>query len=87
MRTSAVAAECFFERRTSAMTRAFGSPKTPRTVLRGRNPRKAYASHNRRCRFDLLAMRKSSQFRATQKTSFFIREILDLSLQFTHTTS
>jgi len=34
-----------------------------------------------------LAMRKSSQFRATQKTSFFIREILDLSLQFTHTTS
>jgi len=41
----------FFERRTRMMTRAFGSPKTPRTVGSGRKPGNAYASHSRRCRF------------------------------------
>ncbi len=34
-------AACFFERRTSVITRAFGSPKTPRTVASGRNPANA----------------------------------------------
>src|SRR5215475_14221443 len=38
----------FFDRRTS---RAFGSPKTPRTVGCTRNPLNAYVSHNRRTRF------------------------------------
>jgi hypothetical protein len=87
VRSSAAAAERFFERRIRVMTRAFGSPNTPRTVLSGRNPGKAYASHSRRCRFAELAIGKSSQFRAAQKTPFFTREMLDLLPQFTHTTS
>jgi hypothetical protein len=82
VRRSAATAERFFERRTRLMTRAFGSPSTPRTVLCGRNPGKAYASHSRRCRFVELAIRKSSQFRATQETSFFTRQTLDLPPQF-----
>jgi hypothetical protein len=87
VRPSAAAAERFFERRTRVMTRAFGSPNTPRTVLCGRNAGKAYASHSRRCRFAELAIGKSSQFRAAQKTPLFTREMLDSSLQLTHTTS
>jgi hypothetical protein len=87
VRRSAATAERFFERRTRLMTRAFGSPSTPRTVLCGRNPGKAYASHSRRCRFVELAIRKSSQFRATQETSFFTRQTLDLPPQLNHTTS
>ena len=43
------------------MTRAFGSPKTPRTACRGRTPGNAYASHSRRCRFRELAIGTSSQ--------------------------
>jgi len=85
LRSTTATAERFFERRTRMMTRAFGSPNTPRTVLCGRNPGKAYASHSRRRRFAELAIRKSSQFRATEKTPFFTREMLDLPPQFTHT--
>jgi len=45
----------FFERRAGVTTRAFGSPNTPRTVGSGWKPGKAYASQNRRFRFDELA--------------------------------
>src|SRR5262249_47363135 len=41
---------CFFDRRTRLTSRAFGSPKTPRTVGCTRNPPNAYVSHNRRSR-------------------------------------
>jgi hypothetical protein len=44
----------FFERRRSVMTRAFGSPNTPRTMGRGRNTGKAYASRSRRFRLAAL---------------------------------
>ena len=43
------AARRFFPRRCRRMTRAFGSPKMPRTVGAGRKPGKRYASHKRRC--------------------------------------
>lgn len=43
-------AECFFERRTSVMTRTMGSPKIPRTLDSGRKLGNRYAS---RRRFDL----------------------------------
>jgi len=52
----AIATDSFFERRTRLITRALGSPKTPRTVVVGRNPENAYASHNRRARFFGVAM-------------------------------
>ena len=48
----------FFARRASVMMRAFGSPKTPRTVGWGRKPGNVYVSHRRRCRFDELAIGK-----------------------------
>ncbi len=54
--STTAAADVFFERRTRVMTRAFGSPKTPRTVGCGRKPGNAYASHSRRCRFAELAI-------------------------------
>ena len=54
--SAATAADRFFECRTRVMTRAFGSPNTPRTVGCGRNPSNAYASHSRRCRFVELAI-------------------------------
>jgi predicted dehydrogenase len=41
------------------MTRAFGSPKTPRTVGCGRKPGNAYASHSRRFRFAGVAIQTS----------------------------
>src|SRR5262252_4545456 len=47
---AATAAGRFFERRLSVITRAFGSPKMPRTVGAGRKPGKQYASHSRRVR-------------------------------------
>jgi len=56
LRSATAAAGRFFERRSRVMTRAFGSPKMPRTVGCGRNPRKAYASHSRRRRFAELAI-------------------------------
>jgi hypothetical protein len=58
MRSTATIADRFFERRLRAMTRAFGSPKTPRTVGSGRNPGNAYASQSRRDRFAVLAIAK-----------------------------
>jgi hypothetical protein len=62
MRSTTAAAERFFERRSRVMTRALGSPKTPRTVGRGRKPRNAYVSHSRRIRFVEVAMQTYSQF-------------------------
>jgi len=53
---TAKAASRFFERRLSAITRAFGSPKIPRTVGSGRKPENEYVSHSRRLRFDLRAI-------------------------------
>ena len=38
----------FFERRRSVITRAFGSPKIPRTVGCARKPANEYVSHSRR---------------------------------------
>jgi len=38
MNPPAVPADRFFARRASVMMRTFGSPKTPRTVGRGRKP-------------------------------------------------
>ena len=49
---AAAAAGRFFERRCSVITRAFGSPKMPRTTGSGRKPGKQYASHSRRFRED-----------------------------------
>jgi hypothetical protein len=50
----------FFERRNKAMTRAFGSPNTPRTLLNGRKPGNAYASR-RRLDLDEVAIATSCQ--------------------------
>jgi hypothetical protein len=58
MNLPAAPADRFFARRASVMMRAFGSPKTPRTVGRGRKPGKVYVSQRRRCRFDELAIAK-----------------------------
>jgi integrase len=46
----------FFERRFSVITRAFGSPKIPRTVGSGRKPGNEYVSHSRRRRLDARAI-------------------------------
>src|SRR3974390_3066649 len=51
----------FFERRFSAMMRAFGSPKIPRTVRCARKPANEYVSHSRRWRLDARAIRKPCQ--------------------------
>ena len=48
MPTATRPTECFFPRRWSGRMRTFGSPKTPRTVARGRNPGKRYVSSSRR---------------------------------------
>src|SRR5207344_2326577 len=57
LHVTATAASRFFERRLSVITRAFGSPKIPRTVGSGRKPGNEYASHSRRLRFDARAIR------------------------------
>ena len=64
MQAAAVGAVRFFERRFSLTMRAFGSPKMPRTVLSGRKPGNAYASHSRRLRLPAAAIAKSVRFRA-----------------------
>ena len=64
MRSTTAAAERFFERRSRLMTRAFGSPKMPRTVGCARKPGNAYVSHSRRFRFVEVAMQTCSQFPA-----------------------
>ena len=51
----------FFDRRLSPITRAFGSPKMPRTVGSGRKPGKQYASQSRRHRLAVLAIRLGCQ--------------------------
>jgi len=90
VRSTATAAERFFERRSRVMTRAFGSPKTPRTVGRGQKPGKAYASHSRRFRFVEVAMPTWSQFPVPlnmTESQQPRRFQTDLPRQFTHTTS
>src|ERR1700758_459709 len=62
LHTTTTSANRFFERRSSLITRAFGSPKTPCTVGCGRKPGKQSAPHSRRSRFLVLAMEKSWQF-------------------------
>ena len=57
---AAGATDCFFTRRLRVMTRAFGSPKTPRTVGSGRKPGKAYDSDKRRLGLG-VGMAKSCQ--------------------------
>src|SRR5205807_874161 len=52
---TATAAGRLFDRRLSVITRAFGSPKIPRTVGCGRNPGNEYASRSRRLRFAVRA--------------------------------
>ena len=53
---TATAANRFFERRERPITRAFTSPNTPRTLVCGRKPGKAYSSCSRRCRFTEFAI-------------------------------
>jgi hypothetical protein len=60
VRSTTLLADGFFERRTSVMTRAFESPKTPRTPS-GRKPANWYASR-RRLRLRKVAIAKSCQF-------------------------
>jgi len=45
----------------SLITRAFGSPKMPRTVGSGRNPGKQYESQSRRHRLAVLAIHLGCQ--------------------------
>src|SRR5262249_7064794 len=87
LRPATAAAQRFFERRRSVTTRAFGSPKTPRTVGRGRNPGKAYASQSRRRRFVEIAMQTCSQFRHAPEMPRHRGKSGYLPRQFTHTTS
>ena len=61
VRSTAATADRFFERRLKVMTRAVGSPNTPRTVGSVRNPGKLYASHSRRFRFADLAIQTCCQ--------------------------
>jgi len=68
LRSTTAAAGRFFERRSRVMTRALGSPKTPRTVGCGQNLGKAYASHSRRMCFDEVGMQTCSQFPAIPGT-------------------
>src|SRR5262245_7940726 len=56
---TATATSRFFERRLSVITRAFGSPKMPRTVGCGRKPGNQYASQSRRLRFAVIAIQHS----------------------------
>jgi hypothetical protein len=58
---TAASACCFFERRLSVITRAFGSPKMPRTVGSARKPGKEYVSQSRRRRFNACAIHHSCQ--------------------------
>jgi len=69
VQASTTTASRFFERRLSLMMRAFGSPKMPRTVPSGRKPGNAYASHSRRFRFSVAAIRNPAKFRAPSERS------------------
>ena len=61
VRPTTFLADRFFERRTSVTTRAFESPKTPRTTSDGRKPANRYASR-RRLYLGSLTIAKSCQF-------------------------
>jgi hypothetical protein len=52
----------------SPITRAFGSPKMPRTVGSGRKPGKQYASQSRRGRFAVLVIHLGCQIEAHTET-------------------
>jgi hypothetical protein len=56
LNTTATSTSRFFERRLSVITRAFGSPKIPRTVCSGRKPGNTYVSQSRRLRFAARAI-------------------------------
>jgi hypothetical protein len=58
MNPPAAPANRFFARRASVMMRAFGSPKTPRTVGWGESRATCTCPHRRRWRFDELAIGK-----------------------------
>src|SRR5712672_560732 len=62
MHATATAANSFFERRIRAITRALTSPNTPRTLVCGRKPGKAYWSCSRRCRLEHLRRLGSAIF-------------------------
>ncbi|EKD31085.1 MAG: hypothetical protein ACD_77C00405G0001, partial [uncultured bacterium] len=69
MRQPATVADGFFERRTSVMTRALGSPKMPRIFSSGRKWANRYAS-SRRLRLGEMAIGKSSRFLQRVQTGF-----------------
>src|SRR5262245_40035669 len=84
---TATAASRFFERRLSVITRAFGSPKMPRTLGCGRKPGKQYASHSRRRRFDGRAIQLECQIPSPavmQNTYTMHRFVALLAPKFTH---
>jgi hypothetical protein len=62
-------ADRFFERRTSVMTRADESPKTPRTDSSGRKPANRYASSRRLCLGE-IAIEKTLRFLDHVQTVF-----------------
>src|SRR5215207_5198429 len=64
---TATPARRFFERRSSVITRAFGSPNMPRTVGYGRKPGNKYVSQSRRLRFDARAIHYSCRIPAPAK--------------------
>jgi hypothetical protein len=64
---AATSARRFFERRRSVITRAFGSPKIPRTIGSARKPVNEYVSQSRRRRFDARAIQNSCQIPAPSK--------------------
>src|SRR3981189_1781537 len=64
---TAAPTRCFFERRLSLITRAFGSPKIPRTVGSGRKPQNEYVSQSRRLRFCARTIRYSCRIRSSAK--------------------
>ena len=61
LHATATAACRFFDRRLSPITRAFGSPKMPRTVGSGRKPGKQYESQSRRYCLAVLAIHLGCQ--------------------------
>src|SRR5262249_47039915 len=69
MQASTTTTSRFLERRLSLMMRALTSPKMPRTVPSGRKPGNEYASHSRRFRFAVSAIRNSAKFRAPSERS------------------
>src|SRR5919198_1346137 len=68
VRPTTFLADRFFERRTRVMTRAFESPKTPRTPSSGQKPTNRYASR-RRLRLREVAIATSCQFPQHYRTA------------------